>query len=72
LELRVLRRVVVLECYASRIATDALKDMVEPLKTMTGERVEYAPGPDGIGLGTRNMWVKLVNTHLGSTPLTVI
>jgi hypothetical protein len=51
LELRVLRRVVVLEYYASRIAMDALKDMVEPLKTMTGERIEYAPEPDGVGLG---------------------
>jgi IS605 OrfB family transposase len=32
----------VLECYANKIAREALKDIVEPLKTMIGEMVEYA------------------------------
>jgi putative transposase len=44
--LRVLRRTVVLECYANKIANkivrEALRDIVEPLKTMIGEMVEYA------------------------------
>ena len=39
---RVLRRTVVLECYANRIARGVLRDIVEPLKTMVGEMVEYA------------------------------
>jgi IS605 OrfB family transposase len=39
---KVLRRTVVLECYANKIAREALKDIVEPLKTMIGEMVEYA------------------------------
>jgi len=38
----VLRRTVVLECYASRIAREALRDIVEPLKNMVSEMVEYA------------------------------
>jgi putative transposase len=40
--LRVLRRTVVLECYANKIVREALRDIVEPLKTMIGEMVEYA------------------------------
>jgi putative transposase len=39
---KVLRRTVVLECYANRVAGEALGDIVEPLKTMVGEMVEYA------------------------------
>jgi hypothetical protein len=39
---RVLRRTVVLECYANKFAREALKDIVEPLKNMVGEMVEYA------------------------------
>jgi IS605 OrfB family transposase len=39
---KVLRRTVVLECYANRIAREALRDIIEPLKTMIGEMVEYA------------------------------
>jgi hypothetical protein len=31
-----------LECYANKIAREALKDIVEPLKTMISEMVEYA------------------------------
>jgi len=42
LEFKLLRRTVVLECYANRIAREALRDIVEPLKTMIGEMVEYA------------------------------
>jgi len=42
LEFKVLRRTVVLECYANRVAKEALKDIVEPLKNMIGEMVEYA------------------------------
>jgi putative transposase len=42
LEFKVLRRTVVLECYANRVAREALRDIVEPLKTMIGEMVEYA------------------------------
>jgi IS605 OrfB family transposase len=42
LEFKVLRRTVVLECYANRVAKEALKDIVEPLKTMVSEMVEYA------------------------------
>jgi IS605 OrfB family transposase len=42
LEFKVLRRTVVLECYASRIAREALRDIVEPLKNMVSEMVEYA------------------------------
>ena len=42
MEFKVLRRTVVLECYANRVAKEALKDIVEPLKTMVGEMVEYA------------------------------
>jgi putative transposase len=42
LEFKVLRRTVVLECYANRVAREALRDIVEPLKTMVGEMVEYA------------------------------
>jgi hypothetical protein len=42
LEFKVLRRTVILECYANRIARKALKDIVEPLKNMIGEMVEYA------------------------------
>jgi putative transposase len=42
LEFKVLRRTVVLECYANRVAREALKDIVEPLKTMISEMVEYA------------------------------
>jgi putative transposase len=41
-EFKVLRRTVVLECYANRVAKEALKDIVEPLKNMIGEMVEYA------------------------------
>jgi hypothetical protein len=32
----------VLECYANKIVREALRDIVEPLKTMIGEMVEYA------------------------------
>jgi putative transposase len=39
--LKTLTRTVVLECYANRVAREALKDIVEPLKTMIGEMVEY-------------------------------
>jgi putative transposase len=39
---KVLRRTVVLECYANRVAREALRDIVESLKTMIGEMVEYA------------------------------
>jgi putative transposase len=39
---KVLRRTVVLECYANRVAREALKDIVEPLKNMVSEMVEYA------------------------------
>ena len=39
---KVLRRTVVLECYANKIAREALRGIVEPLKTMIGEMVEYA------------------------------
>jgi putative transposase len=39
---KVLRRTVVLECYANRIAREALRDIVEPLRNMIGEMVEYA------------------------------
>jgi putative transposase len=42
LEFKVLRRTVVLECYANRVAREALRGIVEPLKTMIGEMVEYA------------------------------
>ena len=42
MEFKVLRRTVVLECYANRVAKEALKDIVEPLKNMIGEMVEYA------------------------------
>jgi hypothetical protein len=42
LEFKVLRRTVVLECYANKIARKALRDIIEPLKTMIGEMVEYA------------------------------
>jgi len=42
LEFKVLRRTVVLECYANRVAGEALKDIVEPLKNMVSEMVEYA------------------------------
>jgi IS605 OrfB family transposase len=42
LEFKVLRRTVVLECYANRVAREALRDIVEPLKTMVGEMAEYA------------------------------
>jgi putative transposase len=42
LEFKVLRRTVVLECYANRVAKEALKDIVEPLKNMISEMVEYA------------------------------
>jgi putative transposase len=42
LEFKVLRRTVVLECYANRVAREALRDIVEPLKTMVSEMVEYA------------------------------
>jgi putative transposase len=40
--LKTLTRTVVLDCYANRIVREALKDIVEPLKTMIGEMVEYA------------------------------
>jgi hypothetical protein len=40
--LKTLTRTVVLECYANRVAGEALRDIVEPLKTMIGEMVEYA------------------------------
>jgi len=39
---KVLRRTVMLECYANKIAREALKDIVEPLKTMISEMVECA------------------------------
>jgi putative transposase len=39
---KVLRRTVVLECYANKIAREALRDIVEPLKNMISEMVEYA------------------------------
>ena len=39
---KVLRRTVVLECYANKIAREALRGIVEPLKNMIGEMVEYA------------------------------
>jgi putative transposase len=42
LEFKLLRRTVVLECYANRVAREALRDIVEPLKNMVGEMVEYA------------------------------
>jgi IS605 OrfB family transposase len=42
LEFKVLRRTVVLECYANKIAREALRDIVEPLKNMISEMVEYA------------------------------
>jgi putative transposase len=42
LELKLLRRTVVLECYANKIAREALRDIVEPLKNMVSEMVEYA------------------------------
>ncbi|MFZ8793987.1 MAG: IS200/IS605 family accessory protein TnpB-related protein, partial [Acidilobaceae archaeon] len=42
MEFKVLRRTVVLECYANRVAGEALRDIVEPLRNMIGEMVEYA------------------------------
>ena len=42
LEFKVLRRTVVLECYANRVAREALRGIVEPLKNMVSEMVEYA------------------------------
>ncbi len=42
MEFKVLRRTVVLECYANKVAREALRDIIEPLKTMVGEMVEYA------------------------------
>jgi putative transposase len=42
LEFKVLRRTVVLECYANKVAREALRDIIEPLKTMVSEMVEYA------------------------------
>jgi hypothetical protein len=42
LEFKLLRRTVVLECYANKIAREALRGIVEPLKTMIGEMVKYA------------------------------
>jgi putative transposase len=39
---KVLRRTVVLECYANKVAREALRDIVEPLKNMVSEMVEYA------------------------------
>jgi putative transposase len=39
---KVLRRTVVLECYANKFAREALRDIVEPLKNMISEMVEYA------------------------------
>jgi len=42
LEFKVLRRTVVLECYANKIAREALRGIVEPLKNMVSEMVEYA------------------------------
>ncbi len=42
MEFKVLRRTVVLECYANRVAREALKDIVGPLKTIISEMVEYA------------------------------
>jgi IS605 OrfB family transposase len=42
LEFKVLRRTVVLECYANKVAREALRGIVEPLKNMIGEMVEYA------------------------------
>jgi hypothetical protein len=43
----VFRRTVVLECYANMFARKALGDIVEPLKNMVGEMVEYALEPCG-------------------------
>ena len=42
MEFKVLRRTVVLECYANKVAREALRDIVGPLKTMVSEMVEYA------------------------------
>ena len=42
MEFKVLRRTVVLECYANKVAREALRDIVEPLKNMVSEMVEYA------------------------------
>ena len=42
MEFKVLRRTVVLECYANRVAREALRGIVEPLKNMVSEMVEYA------------------------------
>ena len=42
MEFKILRRTVVLECYANGVAREALRGIVEPLKTMVGEMVEYA------------------------------
>ena len=42
LEFKVLRRTVALECYANRVAGEALRGIVEPLKNMVSEMVEYA------------------------------
>jgi hypothetical protein len=44
----VLRRTVVLEYYANMIAREALKDIVESLKSMIGEMAEYTLKPNGV------------------------
>jgi putative transposase len=42
LKFKVLHRTVVLECYANKVAREALRDIIEPLKNMVSEMVEYA------------------------------
>jgi hypothetical protein len=39
---RVLRRAVLLDCYANKHARGALGEIVEPLKAMTEKMIEYA------------------------------
>jgi hypothetical protein len=55
LELRVLRRTVVLECYANMFAREALRGVAEPLENMMGERAGYALEPDGVRAQVRPM-----------------
>jgi hypothetical protein len=39
---KVLRRAVVLDCYANKPTREALEEIVEPLEAMSEETVEYA------------------------------
>jgi hypothetical protein len=67
---KVLRRAVVLDCYANKPTREALEEIVEPLEAMIEETVEYAlehgtPGRHCTRFSTRGIGISILRCQRG-------